>query len=218
MHYFSGIDAIFVINLPERTDRRTHMERQFARLGMANDPRVRFFPAVKPADSGPCDSRGANGVYLSNLKILGELANGFDRVIVLEDDCLLSRRMTSDAFDTDADLTYGGVFHTEPTESKGPEEYGAHCIAYSAGVRPQLVKYLQNSYDRGPGGQRYIAPLDGQIVDFRKKHPEFSVIIHDFAYQMPSDSDISPREGEAGAIRPVQRLVRALKTGWLYYK
>ena len=218
MQYFSGIDAIFVINLPERTDRRAHMEKQFARLGLQDDPRIRFFPAVRPADAGPCDSRGANGVYLSNLEILGNLATGFDRVLVLEDDCLLSRRMPADAFNNEQDLTYGGVFHTEPTDTKGPEEYGAHCIAYSAEVRPVLVSYLKENYARGPGGQRYIAPFDGQIVDFRGKHPEYSVRIHDFAVQMPSDSDITPGGNGQAVPRSLQNLIRNLKTTWLYYR
>ena len=218
MQYFSGIDAIFVINLPERTDRRDHMEKQFARLGLQDDPRIRYFPAVRPSDAGPCDSRGANGVYLSNLEILGNLATQFDKVLVLEDDCLFSRRMKPDVFDDQNDLTYGGVGYTDPAPGRVAEEYGAHCIAYSSRVRPILTSYLAKNYEGGPGSQRYIAPFDGQVVDFRRLHPEYSVQIHDFAYQMPSDSDITPSEESIRQPRLFQNLIRHLKTTWLYYR
>ena len=218
MNHFNGIDRIFVINLKERTDRRAHMDRQFARLGLAGDPRIEYFPAIRPGSKGLFDSVGAHGVFMSHLTILRDHAPAYDRVLILEDDCLFSRRMPKDAFAGPEDFIYGGVFHTEPAPEKDSEEYGAHCIAYSPRVRPPLVDFLEARHARGKVNQPYIAPVDGQIVDFRKQHAEYSTKILAIAHQMPSDSDITPAMGAIGGAGVLQRSLRKLKTLYLQYK
>ena len=50
---FEPFDSVRIINLPERRDRRREMMRELTTLGLANDPRVAFFPAIRPAEAGP---------------------------------------------------------------------------------------------------------------------------------------------------------------------
>ena len=62
MTVFDYFDQIRVINLPDRTDRRREMDKELKILGLANDPRVSYFAAVKPNDMGKFTSIGARGV------------------------------------------------------------------------------------------------------------------------------------------------------------
>ncbi|MEO6716867.1 MAG: hypothetical protein ABIM50_06415, partial [Novosphingobium sp.] len=80
-------DRIRVINLAERRDRRRDMARELAAIGLANDPRVSFFPAIRPENAGDFTSVGARGVYLGQLAILREAAAANESVLILEDDC-----------------------------------------------------------------------------------------------------------------------------------
>ncbi len=41
-------DRIYIVNLPERTDRRREMEDQLVKVGLGGHPRVMFFPAIRP--------------------------------------------------------------------------------------------------------------------------------------------------------------------------
>ena len=218
MDYFDGIDRIFVINLQERTDRRAHMDRQFARFGLGGDARIHYFPAIRPESKGLFDSVGAHGVFLSHLAILRDRASDCGRILILEDDCLFSWRMARDAFAGPEDFIYGGVFHTAPVAGKESEEYGAHCIAYSPRVRPPLVAFLEERFNRGKVNQPYIAPVDGQIVDFRKQHPEYATRILEIAHQMPSDSDITPTDRGIKRLGLMQQALRRLKTLYLQLK
>src|SRR3546814_1261757 len=74
MTIFDHFDAIRIVNLAQRTDRRRAMNRELARVGLAGDPRVAFFSAIRPADAGRFTSIGARGVYLSQKHLLREAA------------------------------------------------------------------------------------------------------------------------------------------------
>src|SRR3546814_18560228 len=88
MTIFDHCDAIRIVNLAQRTDRRRAMNRELARVGLAGDPRVAFFSAIRPADAGRFTSIGARGVYLSQKHLLREAAAARHSLPILEDDCL----------------------------------------------------------------------------------------------------------------------------------
>jgi len=69
---FDDFDMIRIINLPERTDRRRRMESELRRVGLAGDPRVEFFRAIRPAEALNHASIGMHGVFLSHHAILKE--------------------------------------------------------------------------------------------------------------------------------------------------
>ena len=81
-------DAIYVINLPDRSDRREEMHRQLARIGLSfQTSNVFLFPACRPTDKGEFETTGARGCFLSHLRILENAAQrSLSRILVLEDD------------------------------------------------------------------------------------------------------------------------------------
>ncbi|MEM9814490.1 MAG: glycosyltransferase family 25 protein, partial [Pseudomonadota bacterium] len=81
-------DRIYVINLPERTDRRAEIAKQLQLIGLDLDVgAVRRIDAVRPDAQGKWPSLGARGCYASHLQVLQEAAgDGLRSVLILEDD------------------------------------------------------------------------------------------------------------------------------------
>jgi hypothetical protein len=90
---FGAFDALYVINLPERADRRREMAAQLAKVGLALDhPAVRVFPAIRPEARGEFPSIGARGCFLSHLALLRDAeACGVERIMIAEDDLNFAR-------------------------------------------------------------------------------------------------------------------------------
>jgi len=97
MSLLTLMDAIYVINLPYRTDRRAEIDVQLARAGLSlSHPKVHLFEAVRPDEPGPFPSIGARGCFLSHLGVLKDAAmRGFDKVLVLEDDADFMRALVA---------------------------------------------------------------------------------------------------------------------------
>ena len=75
--------AIFVINLQHRADRRMEMQKQLALVGW----RAEFFSAVRPEDAGGFPSIGARGCFMSHLGVLKQAQRaGVRQLVILEDD------------------------------------------------------------------------------------------------------------------------------------
>src|SRR5229473_3424970 len=74
---------IVVINLAERTDRRSEMEIELKRVNWS----AQFFRAIRPKEKGQFPSVGSKGCFLSHLAVL-KLARDhhLNRLIILEDD------------------------------------------------------------------------------------------------------------------------------------
>ena len=114
---FQSFERIYVLNLPDRTDRRAEMAGELARIGTGyGDPRVRLFPAIRPDDPAGFPSIGARGCFLSHLALLREARDaGLGRILILEDDCDFMRGIGSrlpavlDALDAERwAIFYGG--------------------------------------------------------------------------------------------------------------
>lgn len=70
MSIFDAFERIYIINLPSRPDRRRAVLADLAGASLAaDDPRLRVFPGIRPADAGNFPSLGARGCYLSHLGI-----------------------------------------------------------------------------------------------------------------------------------------------------
>src|SRR3546814_19427682 len=89
------------------------MNRELARVGLAGDPRVAFFSAIRPADAGRFTSIGARGVYLSQKHLLREAAAARHSLLILEDDCLFLPGAADRVFGKDWDIFYGGYTASE---------------------------------------------------------------------------------------------------------
>jgi glycosyl transferase, family 25 len=188
MTAFAPFDMIRVINLPERKDRRREMMDELAALGLDGDPRVAFFPAIRPADAGPFASIGARGVYQSQLAILREAAERACTVLILEDDCAFSPQARTFDFGGGWDIFYGGYYAADPHDLAGSDIIGAHMMGFSAKAARDLCAFLDAMEYEGSH-----PPIDGAYVNFRRARPEIPTCfaVPPLANQRSSRSDIA---------------------------
>lgn len=208
MSYF---EAIYVINLPSRRDRREQMCEQFRKVGI--DPGaapVVFFDAIRPEDAGGFPTIGTRGCFLSHLGVLrAAQAAGHERILVLEDDLnfsddFRSRSMAlTQAIDRMGwDFWYLSVLSVTPAPPEHDElivlaptssVLGAHMFALKSEAIAQLVPYLEAILERPPGhpdgGPMHV---DGAYSWYRRAHPEIRTLMATQAlgYQRPSRTDI----------------------------
>jgi glycosyl transferase family 25 len=229
------IGRVYVIHLPERTDRFAALERELARLGIdLKGNAVRIPHAPRPDDANGFPSRGVYGNFLSHLSILKEaLADGLETVLVLEDDAIFSRRMVReqsklvDFLQRNAwDLCFFG--HSLKDELRGCEKglvphranfMWAHCYAVHKRALPELISYFEMTMTLPPddprGSHMYI---DGAFSLFRNRHPHIVTLVSNpvLSIQKGSPSNIAGT-GWYAAFRPVLPLIsflRAARDQW----
>ena len=230
----SLFDRVYVINLPDRTDRRREMVAQLGRIGLDGDPLVEFFPAVRPVDKGDFGSLGERGCFLSHLGALKDaVGKGHRSILILEDDvdwtpAVLARNARLDALrDTDWDFLHGGRGHDHAAADGAislqrlePERelLLGHFIGLRGEAIERMVDYLEAMLQR-PKGSPDGGPMhvDGAYSWFRRAHPEVAAYVctPSVAQQRSSRSDISVPTGwratkAADWARRVLRPVRAL--------
>jgi glycosyl transferase, family 25 len=81
-------ERTYIINLPERLDRKAEIQRELRSIGsglMAG--KVELYPAAKPVDYYFFPTRGTLGCYLSHLSLLKQArADNLGNVLLIEDD------------------------------------------------------------------------------------------------------------------------------------
>ncbi|MBS0478986.1 MAG: hypothetical protein JSR79_06780 [Proteobacteria bacterium] len=164
---FDHFDMIRIINLPERTDRRRRMERELHSVGLAGDPRIAFFPAIRPKEALNHSSIGMHGVFLSHRTILQEAAAKNSSVLILEDDCDFAPHIADYRAPEGWDIFYGGYYAAQPENLQQSDIIGAHMMGFTAAAAKQVADYFTTL---NPEGQ--FPPIDGAYVWFRRAHPE----------------------------------------------
>lgn len=164
------------------------MIKELAAVGLDGDPRVAFFPAIRPADAGPFDSIGARGCHASHLAILREAATTGRSVLILEDDCTFDARARDFDFGGGWDIFYGGYYASEPDRLAESNVVGTHMMGFSAAGARAVCAYLDTLDYEGSH-----PPIDGAYVRFRRAHPEVPTrfAVPPLAYQRSSRSDIA---------------------------
>ncbi len=199
----------YIINLPERKDRRKAIVGELQRVGMPlKDGRVELFPAVKPKERLGFPSIGARGCFLSHYRILSSaLQRGLANVLIVEDDLMISPELKShwDLIAEDMDSTDWGIVyfgHIEKVRESGEPKLEpfdrpvitSHFYAVNGPVIPRLVKYLEQVQEREEGdplgGPMH---LDGALTMFRQANPDvLTLIAHpNLGKQRPSRSNIN---------------------------
>lgn len=110
---FGAYDRIRIINLADRKDRRAEMMRELRRIGLADDPRVAFFPGIRATEAKPWRRPGERGVFLGHLAILEEAAAAGASVLILEDDADFTPAASAVSL-PERGIFYGGY---EPSDS-----------------------------------------------------------------------------------------------------
>jgi glycosyl transferase, family 25 len=210
----SFFDAVYVINLPARTDRRAEIAAQLARIGLQLDRgRVHLHAASRPASPGGFPTVGAHGCFLSHLSVLKRAqAEGRRRILVLEDDVdfapdfeLAARALLGDSTASSCPMLYLGFLQARPPLQasrpgwtpldKDSAITGAHMISFDRRSLGLAIPFLEAMLQRQPGdpagGPMHV---DGAYNWFRRSHADVEAMLclPPLGGQRPSRTDIHP--------------------------
>lgn len=208
MKSLADFEAIRIINLAHRADRRAEIAEQLERVGLGfASSNVSLFDAYRPHDAGGFDSIGARGCFMSHLGVLRE-AKSCRNLLVLEDDLdfvphtnIAARIRTAlEALPEDWGIFYGGCVTDVPPGavpviqiSPAASVRTSHFIAFNGHVIGRVVEYLEAILHRPPGhpdgGPMHV---DGAYSRFRADNPAVRVFaaIPELGYQRASRTDI----------------------------
>jgi glycosyl transferase, family 25 len=204
---FDKFDRIRIVNLPSRSDRRREMEHQLSLVGLADDPRVKFFDAIQSVDPGPFRKAGSHGTYLGHLQLLEQAMEANESILILQDDCNFRvPEIDRYCMPSDWDMFYGGYSASDPDDPEASDIIGAHFMGFSTTAVRLACPYLRQLYSsrdfppdprasRESGFDPAIRPpIDGALVWFRRAHPEIRTVFAMLSYQRSSRTDIGERK------------------------
>lgn len=185
-----AFDAVYLLNLPDRTDRLRESFQELEKIDPAARTLVEVVPGVRATEAHGFPSVGAYGCFQAHLGAL-RLAQerGVRSVLILEDDLHLERDLGEQwsavamaAATASWDLFNVG-FHPDfnrPVEPAADalfctsEALGlAHCYAVAGKTLPPLIAYLELVLARPAGHPRGGAMhFDGALYHFFVEHPE----------------------------------------------
>ena len=199
-------DDVAVINLKSRPDRKQSVTHELAAIGISED-RIRFPNAPICETDGGFPSKGVYGNYLSHLNILeGALDRSAQRVLVLEDDAILSAKARDPDYQAwvikEAEVYDWATWHlghklrrelrgqpqgVRPTKM---EFHWAHCYAVQNDSIADLLGFLKTLMSRPQGhpdgGKMYI---DGALYHFRADHTHKPCLVSNPALSIQKGSD-----------------------------
>lgn len=207
-------DAIYLINLPERVDRRRELVSELRSVGLSeNDSRLVWMAAVRPPDAGDFPSVGSRGCFMSHLECLQSArARGFRRILILEDDAhfvRVSEPVFAEALmalqSASWSIWYGG-YHLPGGETTETVRHGlrsaapkagigtSHCVAFQGNSIDSVLAFLQLILTR-PAGHPEAGPMhvDGAYSTWRALNPGATTLISvpQLCLQRASRSDIA---------------------------
>jgi len=223
--YFQGV---YVVNLPERKDRRQLIVKELEQAGMPLTPhKVEIFPAIRPDEARGFPSIGARGCFSSHVAILKQAKHqGLSNILIVEDDLEISAKFTTDQAvileqlcQQDWDFVYFG--HVAKVKENSPVALvpfseavmTTHFYAVNGRIFDRLLRFLEELQHRPPGhpdgGPMH---LDGAYSTFRSQNPDVVTLIAspNLGWQSSSLSDITPKwfDGVPG----LRQLAGAAKT------
>lgn len=226
-------DRAYVVNLPERTDRRQAVELELKKAGMPlTHGKVEVFPAYRPIDAGGFPSIGARGCFQSHLAILQRAqAERLNNVLVMEDDLTISEKfvaaqgaLVERLRQNDWGFVYIGHTQAIGNDTITLQPFSdalitTHCYGVNAVIFDRLLAFLDELQHRPPGhpsgGPMH---LDGAYSTFRAQNPDILTLIAapSLAGQRSSRSDVAPNR-LYDRLPIVKQLVGMARTGrqWL---
>lgn len=212
--FLKPVDAIYVINLPTRADRRAEMDEQLAKIGLSLEtPPVVLFDAVRPDDAGGFPSLGARGCFMSHLGVLQDAAaKNFSQILILEDDANLTPAFARAGDDVAAflaaepwGLVYFGHSLQGPVAAldgrrddfvQVPADTGimtSHATLIKAPHIAAIAQYFAAMLTR-PGGDPAGGPMhvDGAYNWYRRAHADVPALAtrEQWAVQRASRTDV----------------------------
>jgi len=212
MTFRDYFDRVFIINLPERTDRRADTEKELESAGLSPEAgHIEFFQAVKVADAAGFANAGYHGCFRSHLGVFKKAREvGAKHLLVVEDDAALSSRFRRDEEALVEQLQsqpWGLVLlgHEDlgPPSDRPirlisfPGQVGlAHFYAVHFSILDRLIEFFE-AVLRRPPGHPDGGPMspDGAINFFLARSPDIPALMSqpNLCRQRSSRSDILPR-------------------------
>lgn len=212
MHVLEYFQQIYVINLPNRRDRRVEMAEQLEKIGLSFDsPAVRLFAAFRPDDPDGFPNIGARGCFMSHLGVLQDARERkFERILIFEDDLNFSPdftaridRVIAELEQVDWSVFYGGYAMSDPPQPNGNGAIAqaeaptsiqtAHFIGFRGPAIAEVTSFLEEVLERPPGDPRG-GPMhvDGAYGWFRFLSPSKITLVSvpRLGYQRSSRTDI----------------------------
>jgi glycosyl transferase family 25 len=211
MELIDMFDCVVILNLPNRSDRRSQLSRELMRVGWdPDDARITWFPAVDTRTAAGYPSPGSRGCFLSHIAALNLARNaGHRRVLVLEDDCDFAPDFAAHQAqfaDFLASSPWGIAYlgHAEDVSGQPrlvpwhPQKKVVltHCYAAAEDVLLRLPRYLEAISLRPPGSpDGGPMSIDAGFSWFRRHNPDVVTVlaVPSLAQQRPSRSDLSPQ-------------------------
>ncbi|MGD1874709.1 MAG: glycosyltransferase family 25 protein [Mastigocoleus sp.] len=212
MKFIEFFDRVYIINLPERVDRRKGMEKELKNVGIPFNPqKVEFFSAIRPDSPGSFQSIGYRGAFLSHLNVLKRAKElQLNNVLVMEDDLAFSEhfneyedRLIEQLQQTNWDLVQFGYFPVkgiiQPTGSTfatyqpfSGEIIGSHFYGVNGKTLDRLINFFEILLSR-PAGHPEGGPMspDGvfNVFPWQNKDIVRLISIPSFGGQRSSRSD-----------------------------
>lgn len=210
MQLIDFFERAYVVNLPDRKDRRRMMVQELKKIEMPLSPnKTEIFPAIRPDDAGDFPSVGARGCFLSHLAILKRAKEDrLSHVLIMEDDLKISSllKTNQDILVDQLRRTDWGFVYFGHVEDLGAAEtvvtlrpfsepiMTAHFYGINGVILDRLLSFL-SELQRRPGGHPDGGPmhLDGAYSTFRAHNPDIVTLIAapTLGWQRSSRSDIS---------------------------
>lgn len=229
-------DRIYIVFLPERTERIKRIQSQIQRLNLDSE-KVIWFPGLRFTEAAGFPKASVRGCVMSQYTILNQaLEAGLEKVLILQDDCNFSRyflknqdAILQELATTEWDFAYLGHGQTLPKAStyfvKGdPKEriMLTHCCAYHSRVIPRLVQLIGEATQRSRGDSRG-GPMyfDAFMNFFRSRNPEVITVMASpsLAWQQASTSSLNPNRLENYKfLAPIFKFFRFIKNILLSFK
>ena len=209
---WTSFDAIYLINLPERTDRKRELERELNGVGLScGDPKLVWIRAVRPSDAGEFPSLGAKGCFMSHLTCLTDaLDSGHRCILIIEDDACFPkhrhaalRNALEKAHGASWEIWYGGGQMPDVRDETGTEVVAidstlgvqtSHCIALRGDAIRSVAAFFELILTR-PGGHPEAGPMhvDGAYSTWRAMNPAAVTLVSlpPVCIQRSSRSDIA---------------------------
>jgi hypothetical protein len=212
---WSVFDAIYLINLRERTDRRRELEAELRSVGLrAGDPKLTWLNAARPETSGEFPSIGAYGCFLSHLACLqAACASKHTRILILEDDACFPRSAMSRLREalirlknsSEWQIWYGGHFFAGKDLAYGHgwgmaidrtvQIQQSHCIAFQGAATIESIRKFFELILTRPAGHMEAGPMhtDGAYNVWRSLNPGAvtRAAIPEICTQRSSRSDVA---------------------------
>ncbi|SHI88834.1 hypothetical protein [Wenxinia saemankumensis] len=207
-----ALGPAYVINLPQRADRRRGLEAELRRVGLSlSHPGVRLVAAIRPADPGPFTAIGIRGCFESHLAVLRLIAeSAAPSGLIVEDDMGFHRAaearlgtLLPGLGRTGWDIFYGYLDGTNRPEgvaaglariAPGDHVRRTHFMAVRREAAQTILPYLEAIAARPAGHpQGGAMHVDGAYSWCREAHPGLRTLAArpDIAVQRPSRSDIA---------------------------